>query len=28
LWPRARRQRAIIQARRRRDGAVIARWFR
>lgn len=28
LWPRARRQRAIIQARRRRDGAAIARWFR
>jgi len=28
LWPRARRQRAIIQARRRRDGATIARWFR
>ena len=28
LWPRARRQRAIIQARRRRDGAAVARWFR
>jgi len=27
LWPRARRQRALIQARRRRDGAAIARWF-
>ena len=28
LWPRARRQRALIQGRRRRDGAAIARWFR
>ncbi|MEW6268960.1 MAG: glycosyltransferase family 2 protein [Thermodesulfobacteriota bacterium] len=28
LYPRARRQRAVIQARRRRDGAEIARWFR
>jgi GT2 family glycosyltransferase len=28
LWPRARRQRAQIQGRRRRDGAAIARWFR
>ena len=27
LYPRARRQRAIIQAKRRRDGAAIARWF-
>lgn len=27
LWPRARRQRRAIQARRRRDGAEIARWF-
>jgi len=27
LWPRARRQRATIQARRRRDGAAVARWF-
>ena len=27
LWPRARRQRAWIQARRRRGGAEIARWF-
>jgi hypothetical protein len=28
LYPRARRQRAVIQARRRRSGAEIARWFR
>lgn len=28
LWPRALKQRAIIQQRRRRDGAAIARWFR
>lgn len=28
LWPRARRQRAIIQSRRRREGDAIARWFR
>jgi GT2 family glycosyltransferase len=28
LLPRARRQRALIQQRRRRDGATIARWFR
>lgn len=27
LWPRARRQRAQIQARRRRGGEEIARWF-
>lgn len=27
LYPRARRQRAVIQAKRRRDGAAIARWF-
>jgi len=27
LWPRARRQRALIQAKRRRDGGAIARWF-
>lgn len=27
LLPRARRQRALIQAKRRRDGAAIARWF-
>lgn len=27
LWPRARRQRAIIQARRRRSGDEVARWF-
>lgn len=27
LWPRAARQRREIQARRRRDGAAIARWF-
>lgn len=27
LWPRARRQRALIQAKRRRDGDAIARWF-
>jgi GT2 family glycosyltransferase len=27
LWPRLRRQRAVIQAKRRRDGAAIARWF-
>jgi GT2 family glycosyltransferase len=27
LWPRLLRQRAVIQAKRRRDGATIARWF-
>jgi len=27
LWPRARRQRVLIQAKRRRDGDAIARWF-
>lgn len=27
LWPRAQRHRAAIQARRRRDGAAVARWF-
>ena len=27
VWPRARRQRALIQAKRRRDGDAIARWF-
>ncbi|MDG2303596.1 MAG: glycosyltransferase family 2 protein [Candidatus Binatia bacterium] len=27
LWPRARRQRKVIQARRRRDPSVVAGWF-
>lgn len=28
LWPRARRQRRLIQSRRRRAPAAVARWFR
>ncbi len=27
LWPRARRHRRLIQGRRRRDAAAVARWF-
>lgn len=28
LWPRARRQRGLVQARRRRPAGEVARWFR